>query len=70
FNVDPPMTAEDMNRWNDRFRWGQAAVNEDGNPRLRMEVNLDAGGVSQANFIDTLDMWERVLGDFLVHIDW
>ena len=49
-------------------RWAKVYLDEDSDPRLEMDANL-YGGVSVANFQDTLDWWIIVMNDFIEFID-
>jgi len=44
------------NEWNRRKRFSHAAVEEDGDINISLDVNL-RGGVTEENFLDTVDMW-------------
>ncbi|MCF6201978.1 MAG: YbjN domain-containing protein [Hydrogenimonas sp.] len=57
------VTLQDINRWNKSKRYGKAYLDDDGDPRLEMPVNLDYG-VTDENFDDTFDWWTKVLKEF------
>ncbi len=57
-----------MNEWNKEKRYTRAYQDDDGEAILEMTVNLYEG-VSQANFLDTVDWWRRYLEDFEKHIN-
>jgi len=70
FNLpDSGMSAEEINAWNARFRFGQASVDEEGDPILRLDVELD-GGTTRDNLQEWLNRWETSLSSFLDHIGW
>lgn len=56
-----------MNEWNRTKRFGKAYLNEEGNARIEMNVNLDYG-VSAENLNDTFDWWRIALEEFLAHL--
>ncbi|MEO0949440.1 MAG: YbjN domain-containing protein [Cyanobacteria bacterium J06641_5] len=66
---DPGMSAEEINDWNARFRFGRALVDEEGDPILRLDVELN-GGATRNNFEEWLNRWETSLSSFLNHIGW
>ena len=62
-------TVEMMNEWNKAKRFSRAYIDKDGDPVLELDVDLDDGGMSSALFIDNVEFWESVVGDFKKHID-
>ncbi|MCG5513194.1 YbjN domain-containing protein [Ectothiorhodospira shaposhnikovii] len=56
-------TLEDMNQWNRVARFGKAYLDDEGDPVLEMNVNLDFG-VTARNLDDTLDWWRVALLKF------
>lgn len=57
-----------MNEWNRGKRFGRAYLDKESDPILEMDVDLDDGGISSALFIDNLQFWTSVLGEFEQHI--
>ena len=55
--------------WNGDHVWGAATRDADNDPVLALSVNL-RGGVSQANFADTVGLWADTLDDFTSYIGW
>jgi hypothetical protein len=55
-------TVETANSFNARWRYVRLSV-VDGQVRLQMDVNLDAG-VTADNFEDTLDIWKQLIAIF------
>jgi len=55
--------------WNSDHVWGAATRDTDNDPVLSLSVNL-RGGVSQANFADTVSLWSDTLDDFTSYIGW
>jgi hypothetical protein len=53
-----------INAWNQKRRFGRAFLDNDGDPTLQFEVDLDDGGMSKALFIDNLE-WFTVAFDNL-----
>lgn len=69
FNTENGVPLELMNGWNKENRYARAFVDDEKDPFLKFDVNLD-GGVNKANFVDTLTLWETLLADFMKHINW
>lgn len=59
-----------VNDWNGSNRFARAYIDEDGDPNLEFDVNLDFEGVGGRNFDNTIDVWRAVLSDFRQHINW
>jgi hypothetical protein len=59
---------ERINEWNRVKRFGRAFLDNENDPILEMDVDLDDGGISQLLFADNLEFWSSVLGDFEKHI--
>lgn len=59
---------EQINAWNRGKRFGRAYLDDENDPILEMDVDLDDGGVSRLLFIDNIEFWASVLGDFERHI--
>ncbi len=59
---------ERINEWNRVKRFGRAFLDNENDPILEMDVDLDDGGLSQLLFVDNLEFWSSVLGDFEKHI--
>jgi hypothetical protein len=58
----PSLALEEVNAFNARWRYVRLSI-ADGQARLQMDVNLDAG-VTADNFEDTLDIWRQLLEMF------
>lgn len=69
YDLQNGVSAAKVNEWNRSKLFGQAFVDEEGDPFIEMTVNLD-GGVSEENFADTFDWWRIVVEGFEEHIDW
>jgi Putative bacterial sensory transduction regulator len=53
-----------VNKWNNEKRFGRAALDKDGGPVIRMDVDLDFGGMSAPLFKDHLNFWDAVMSRF------
>ncbi|GGD92140.1 hypothetical protein GCM10011515_09780 [Tsuneonella deserti] len=54
----------DMNKWNSSQRFGRAYIDDEGDPALQMDIDLDDGGISQALFEDNLEFWASLVPRF------
>ena len=70
FDLENPMSAGKINEWNRDKRFGKAYLDDDGDPYIEYDINLDFDGVGAKNFDDTIDLWRVVLADFRDFIDW
>lgn len=68
FDVDDGMSLTKAQDFNRDKRWVKVYLNDESDPRLEMDVNM-RGGVSAANFTDTLDWWSLMMGEFVEYID-
>lgn len=70
YNLTIGMKAATINEWNRKKRFAKAYLDDEGDPFLEMDVNLDFEGVGDENFADTLDLWRLLVEDFEEFIDW
>jgi hypothetical protein len=70
YNLSDGMSASDINEWNRNKRFSRAYIDDEGDPFLEMDVNLDYDGVGSKNFQDTLDWWRVSVESFEEFIDW
>lgn len=70
YDLKQGISAEKVNEWNQQKRFTKAYINDDGDPRIEMDVNLDFDGVGAKNFEDTLDWWRLLIEGFEEFIDW
>ena len=52
------------NEWNRKKRFGRAQVDSSGDPTLEFDLNLDHGGSSLPLFVDNLNIWTVVMGQY------
>ena len=69
YDLTEGMTLEAANAWNKDFRFGKVYLDEEMDPAMEMDVNMDFG-VSSKNFLDTFDWWLVVMDRFQEEIDW
>jgi hypothetical protein len=68
FKLTTATTLGHINSWNGGQRFGRAHIDDEGDPVLRMDLDLDDGGMSSALFTDNLEYWVAVLNNFKKHI--
>ena len=68
YDLTDPVGLERINEWNRSQRFGRAYLDKEDDPILEMDVDLDDGGVSSLLFIDNIEFWASVLGNFEKHI--
>lgn len=70
FDLENPMSMQMVNEWNRGRRFGKVYLDDEGDPYIEMDINVDFEGVGRKNFDDSLDIWRLVLSEFRDHIDW
>jgi hypothetical protein len=68
YDLTKPVGLERINEWNRSQRFGRAYLDKEDDPILEMDVDLDDGGLSPALFIDNIEFWSSILGNFEKHI--
>lgn len=53
-----------MNDFSAQNRFGRVYLDDDGDPIIEMDVDLEAGGMSEALFLDNIAYWNAILGNF------
>ena len=64
YKVQGPVSLERINEWNRAKRFGRGFLDKDNDPVLTMDIDLDDGGMSRPLFIDNVEFWTSVLGEF------
>lgn len=64
YKAKTPVDLTKLNEWNRTKRFGRAFLDKENDPILEMDLDLDDGGLSRALFIDNIEFWASVLGDF------
>lgn len=70
YDLNTGISALKINEWNREKRFSKAYIDDEGDPFLELDVNLDFDGVGNKNFEDTLDWWRLLVEDFEEFIDW
>lgn len=68
-DLNDPVSLEKVNDWNDRKVAGSAAVDPQGDVRLRFFV-VTEGGLPMADFERVAFRWEQALDEFKNHVGW
>ncbi len=69
FDLDNGLTAGYINEWNRTKRFGNAWIDDEGDPFLNMQVNID-GGIAEEGIRQNLDWWEIGMSGYLEYIGW
>ena len=63
-------TLEKINEWNMNNRFGRAYLDDEGDPIVEMDVDLDDGGLSRELFIDNFEFWTSIMSKFEKFVGW
>ncbi|SMX26927.1 hypothetical protein TRP8649_01025 [Pelagimonas phthalicica] len=69
YDMTNGMSLQRANQWNSDMRYATVHLDDEMDPFLQMDLNIDYG-VSSENFVDNFKMWANVLGQFEDFIDW
>jgi hypothetical protein len=64
FNPKTKPTLAALNEYARDNRWGRIYQDKEGDPVIEMDVDLEKGGMSEALFLDNLEYFEAVVGNF------
>lgn len=64
YKLTTPVDLDRLNEWNRTKRFGRSFLDKENDPVLQMDVDLDDGGMSRALFIDNVEFWTSILGEF------
>ena len=70
FDEDQPMDQRIINDWNRNTRFGRAYLDEEGDPWVEYDINMEGDGVSVSNFNESLAYWDTIVKQFTNHIGW
>ena len=68
YDLTKPVGLDRVNEWNRGQRFGRAYLDKENDPILEMDVDLDDGGLTPLLFIDNIEFWASILGNFEKHI--
>jgi hypothetical protein len=69
FDRQGSFSLEKLNEWNRTKRFGRAYRDNEGDPVIEMDVDMDDGGMSKALFEDNVEFWTSLLSSFQKFID-
>ncbi len=55
---------EAMNAYSRENRWGRVYLDQDGDPALEFDLDLEKGGMSEALFLDNVAYWEAIVQSY------
>ena len=64
FTPETKPSLEEMNSYASENRFGRVYLDSDRDPVIEMDIDLEAGGMSKALFMDNLAYWEAVMVGF------
>lgn len=67
--VKKGVTLDTINKWNAEHRFARVYLDDDKDPRIEMDLDLDSGGMSPGLFKANIATWESLLGEFQKAID-
>ena len=69
FDLKTGLKAEKMNEWNKGHRYLKAYIDEEGDPYIQYDVNVNAGR-TLAGLDDDFGVWTSMISEFTTFIDW
>ncbi|MFT4251177.1 MAG: YbjN domain-containing protein [Caulobacter sp.] len=69
FDLKQPMSASKINEWNRKNRYLKAYIDDEGDPYVQYDVNINAGR-SKAVLEDDFSVWTSMVDDFTTFIGW
>lgn len=64
FSPQTKPTLEALNAYASENRWGRVYRDDDGDPVVEMDIDLEKGGMSEALFLDHLEYFDAVMDRF------
>lgn len=64
FDPKASPSLEAMNEYARDHRWGRVYLDKDGDPAIEFDLDLEKGGMSQELFLDNVEYWEAIMGNF------
>lgn len=68
FNDAKNVSLDRFNQWNKDKRFARAYKDDEGDPVLEMDVDLDFGGIPRENVGETLNTWASLMDSFREHV--
>ena len=69
FDLKTPLTLDKVNEWNRKNRYLKAYLDDDGDPYVQYDVNVNAGR-TVAGLDDDFGVWTGMIDDFTAFIGW
>lgn len=69
FDLKTPLKLEKANEWNRNNRYLKVYLDDDGDPYVQYDVNVNAGR-TMAGLDDDFGVWTGMIGKFTTFIDW
>jgi putative hemolysin len=69
FDMKDGLTLAKANEWNRKNRYLKTYLDDDGDPYVQYDVNVNAGR-TMAGLDDDFGVWTGMVGDFTTFIDW
>ncbi len=69
FDRKEPLALEKANEWNRKNRYLKVYLDDDGDPYVQYDVNVNAGR-TVSGLDDDFGVWTSMLGEFTTFIDW
>jgi len=64
FDSETPVSLEAMNSFAAKMRWGRFYIDQEGDPTIELDIDLEDGGMSEELFIDNVEYWDSALNRF------
>jgi Putative bacterial sensory transduction regulator len=64
FDPKQSPTLEAMNKYAHGHRWGRVYLDDEGDPAIEYDLDLEKGGMSPELFLDNVEYWEAILATF------
>ena len=70
FDLDAGTTLEVINEWNAGKRYGKVYLDDEKDPYIEMDIELEGAGIPVETFRMNMETWDKIVADFQTHIDW
>lgn len=68
YNDSKDTTLEKLNEWNKDHRFARAYRDNEGDPVLEMDIDLDFKGLPRENIIESLKTWQSLMDQYQTHL--
>lgn len=70
FDLEKGTTLEVVNDWNANKRFGKVYMDDEKDPYIEMDIEMDGAGIPEDTFRMNMETWDKIVADFQTHIDW